>query len=78
MSGNNTSPQALYQQAKSYVQSKLLSGEWKPGDMIPSEKRCASSSSGLLVFPIVYMITSENVSFLVRLKSFSPSLTCLL
>lgn len=45
MSGNNTSPQALYQQAKSYVQSKLLSGEWKPGDMIPSENRLVSDLS---------------------------------
>lgn len=39
MSGSNTTPQALYQQAKAYVQEKLLSGEWKPGDMIPSENR---------------------------------------
>jgi GntR family transcriptional regulator, histidine utilization repressor len=45
MSGSNTPPQALYQQAKSYVQSKLLSGEWKSGDMIPSENRLVSDLS---------------------------------
>ena len=45
MSGNNTSPQALYQQSKSYLQSKVLSGEWKPGDMIPSENRLVSDLS---------------------------------
>lgn len=39
MSGTTSSPQALYQQAKTYVQSKILSGEWKSGDMIPSENR---------------------------------------
>lgn len=39
MSGKITSPQALYQQAKSFVQQKIASGEWKSGDMIPSENR---------------------------------------
>lgn len=34
-----TAPQALYRQAKSFVESKLRSGEWKPGDLIPSENR---------------------------------------
>jgi GntR family histidine utilization transcriptional repressor len=33
------SPQALYRQAKAFVHSKLASGEWKPGDLIPSENR---------------------------------------
>lgn len=46
MSGKTTtSPQALYQQAKAYVQSKLMSGEWKPGDMIPSENRLVDDLS---------------------------------
>lgn len=35
----NAAPQALYLQAKDFVQSKLRSGEWKPGDLIPSENR---------------------------------------
>ncbi|TWI55597.1 GntR family histidine utilization transcriptional repressor [Pseudomonas duriflava] len=38
MSDKNA-PQALYRKAKSFVESKLLSGEWKPGDLIPSENR---------------------------------------
>ncbi len=45
MSGKTSSPQALYQQAKAYVQGKLLSGEWKPGDMIPSENRLVDDLS---------------------------------
>jgi GntR family histidine utilization transcriptional repressor len=45
MSGISSTPQALYQQAKAYVQSKLLSGEWKPGDMIPSENRLVEDLS---------------------------------
>lgn len=32
-------PQALYRRAKDFVQGKLRSGEWKPGDLIPSENR---------------------------------------
>ncbi|WP_426142681.1 histidine utilization repressor [Pseudomonas sp. DWP3-1-2] len=32
-------PQALYQRAKDYVQGKLSGGEWKPGDLIPSENQ---------------------------------------
>jgi GntR family histidine utilization transcriptional repressor len=32
-------PQALYRQAKDFVHGKLVSGEWKPGDLIPSENR---------------------------------------
>jgi GntR family histidine utilization transcriptional repressor len=32
-------PQALYQRAKDYVQGKLRAGDWKPGDLIPSENR---------------------------------------
>jgi GntR family transcriptional regulator, histidine utilization repressor len=32
-------PQALYRQAKEFVHGKLASGEWKPGDLIPSENR---------------------------------------
>lgn len=32
-------PQALYRQAKAFVQGKMASGEWKPGDLIPSENR---------------------------------------
>jgi GntR family histidine utilization transcriptional repressor len=32
-------PQALYRQAKSFVEGKLRLGEWKPGDLIPSENR---------------------------------------
>lgn len=32
-------PQALYRRAKDFVQDKLRSGEWKPGDLIPSENR---------------------------------------
>jgi GntR family transcriptional regulator, histidine utilization repressor len=32
-------PQALYRRAKDFVQDKLGSGEWKPGDLIPSENR---------------------------------------
>jgi GntR family histidine utilization transcriptional repressor len=32
-------PQALYRQAKDFVHGKLASGEWKPGDLIPSENR---------------------------------------
>jgi GntR family histidine utilization transcriptional repressor len=39
MPGKIMSPQALYQQAKSYVQRRISSGEWQPGDMIPSENR---------------------------------------
>ncbi|MEA9979375.1 MULTISPECIES: histidine utilization repressor [unclassified Pseudomonas] len=34
-----TAPQALYRRAKDFVQSKLRSGEWAPGDLIPSENR---------------------------------------
>ncbi len=34
-----SAPQALYRQAKDYVHGKLNSGEWKPGDLIPSENR---------------------------------------
>ena len=34
-----TAPQALYRRAKDFVQDKLVSGEWKPGDLIPSENR---------------------------------------
>jgi GntR family histidine utilization transcriptional repressor len=34
-----TPPQALYQRAKNYVQGKLRAGQWKPGDLIPSENR---------------------------------------
>jgi GntR family histidine utilization transcriptional repressor len=36
---NSPAPQALYRRAKDYVQGKLGSGEWKPGDLIPSENR---------------------------------------
>jgi GntR family histidine utilization transcriptional repressor len=36
---DKNAPQALYRKAKSFVESKLLSGEWKPGDLIPSENR---------------------------------------
>ena len=32
-------PQARYQRAKAFVHGKLASGEWKPGDLIPSENR---------------------------------------
>ncbi|MFJ3483761.1 histidine utilization repressor [Pseudomonas sp. NPDC090202] len=32
-------PQARYRQAKDFVHGKLASGEWKPGDLIPSENR---------------------------------------
>jgi GntR family histidine utilization transcriptional repressor len=32
-------PQALYRQAKDFVHGKLVSGEWQPGDLIPSENR---------------------------------------
>jgi GntR family histidine utilization transcriptional repressor len=32
-------PQALYRRAKDYVHGKLDSGQWKPGDLIPSENR---------------------------------------
>ncbi|KFE53450.1 histidine utilization repressor [Pseudomonas syringae] len=32
-------PQALYRRAKDFVQGKLNSGEWKAGDLIPSENR---------------------------------------
>jgi GntR family histidine utilization transcriptional repressor len=32
-------PQALYRKAKDYVHGKLNCGEWKPGDLIPSENR---------------------------------------
>ncbi|WP_297834840.1 GntR family transcriptional regulator [Pseudomonas sp.] len=34
-----TAPQALYRRAKDFVQSKLRTGEWTPGDLIPSENR---------------------------------------
>lgn len=34
-----SAPQALYRQAKDYVHRKLVSGEWKAGDLIPSENR---------------------------------------
>lgn len=36
---NTPAPQALYRRAKDYVQDKLGRGEWKPGDLIPSENR---------------------------------------
>lgn len=32
-------PQALYRKAKDFVHGKLASGEWKAGDLIPSENR---------------------------------------
>lgn len=32
-------PQALYRRAKDFVQGKLRTGVWKPGDLIPSENR---------------------------------------
>jgi GntR family histidine utilization transcriptional repressor len=38
-------PQALYRQAKDFVQDKLRSGEWKPGDLIPSENRLVQELS---------------------------------
>jgi GntR family histidine utilization transcriptional repressor len=34
-----SAPQALYRKAKDYVLGKLVSGEWKAGDLIPSENR---------------------------------------
>jgi GntR family histidine utilization transcriptional repressor len=34
-----SAPQALYRRAKDFVQGKLSTGEWKPGDLIPSENR---------------------------------------
>ncbi|GLU39597.1 histidine utilization repressor [Pseudomonas citronellolis] len=39
MTAKPSIPQALYRQAKSFVENKLRSGEWKPGDLIPSENR---------------------------------------
>lgn len=36
---NKPAPQALYRRAKDFVQDKLGRGEWKPGDLIPSENR---------------------------------------
>jgi DNA-binding transcriptional MocR family regulator len=36
---DKSAPQALYRQAKAFVQGKMASGEWKPGDLIPSENR---------------------------------------
>lgn len=36
---NSSPPQALYRRAKDFVQDKLNSGQWKPGDLIPSENR---------------------------------------
>lgn len=41
----NTAPQALYRRAKDFVQGKLRSGEWKPGDLIPSENRLVQELS---------------------------------
>ena len=38
-------PQALYQRAKDFVQGKLRSGEWKPGELIPSENRLVQELS---------------------------------
>jgi GntR family histidine utilization transcriptional repressor len=32
-------PQARYRQAKAFVLTKVRSGEWKPGDLIPSEQK---------------------------------------
>jgi GntR family histidine utilization transcriptional repressor len=32
-------PQARYRQAKSFVMTKVRSGEWKPGALIPSEQK---------------------------------------
>ncbi|MDX1298562.1 MAG: histidine utilization repressor [Pseudomonas sp.] len=32
-------PQARYRQAKAFVMAKVRSGEWKPGDLIPSEQK---------------------------------------
>lgn len=40
-----TAPQALYRRAKDFVQDKLQSGEWKPGDLIPSENRLVQALS---------------------------------
>ncbi|CAD5105927.1 histidine utilization repressor [Zestomonas carbonaria] len=39
MNSNAEAPQALYRKAKRYVVDKLRSGEWKPGDLIPSENQ---------------------------------------
>ncbi|MFZ5956849.1 histidine utilization repressor [Pseudomonas knackmussii] len=39
MNAKSTAPQALYRQAKTYVEDRLRSGEWQPGDLIPSENR---------------------------------------
>ncbi|MDB5982320.1 MAG: histidine utilization repressor [Pseudomonas sp.] len=38
-------PQVLYRRAKDFVQGKLRSGEWKPGDLIPSENRLVQELS---------------------------------
>ncbi|WP_136067475.1 histidine utilization repressor [Modicisalibacter radicis] len=35
-------PRALYQQAKRYVMTRIDSGQWAPGDMIPSENQLVS------------------------------------
>ncbi|MDF3917838.1 histidine utilization repressor [Salinicola salarius] len=35
-------PRALYQQAKRYVMARIDSGQWSPGDMIPSENQLVS------------------------------------
>lgn len=39
MDRTTTAPEARYRQAKRFVLSKLQQGEWKPGDLIPSENR---------------------------------------
>lgn len=36
---NGEAPVARYRQAKAYVQQRIRNGQWRPGDMIPSENR---------------------------------------
>lgn len=55
-------PQALYRRAKGFVQDKLRSGEWKPGDLIPSESRLVQelSMSRMTVNRALRELTAEG------------------
>ncbi|WP_423820678.1 histidine utilization repressor [Salinisphaera sp. SPP-AMP-43] len=43
MTQESAPPRALYLQAKQHVKNRILSGEWQPGDAIPSENQLVRS-----------------------------------
>jgi len=55
-------PKALYQQLKSFVLERIQSGQWQPGDMIPSENQLVSEfgMSRMTVNRALRELTSEG------------------